>query len=158
MIRTYDVYLTLSVPLLLMSWQHKEPGHHRPWYWRQMVLSILSEYFSFTTRRVNSSNATEYHQPFWIMWLLWSYQRNCISNGHRNFGGNMSYFSISTVPADGLAPSGARSSAGTVICHVQVLCLLGPALKLICPWTKWPPFRRRYFQMHFRQWKVLYFD
>ena len=26
------------------------------------------------------------------------------------------------------------------------------------PWTRWPPFRRRYFQMHFREWKVLYFD
>ena len=25
-------------------------------------------------------------------------------------------------------------------------------------WTKWPPFPRRYFQMHFRRWKVLYFD
>ena len=22
------------------------------------------------------------------------------------------------------------------------------------PWTKWPPFRRRYLQMHFREWKV----
>ena len=27
----------------------------------------------------------------------------------------------------------------------------------ICPWTKWPPFRRRHFQMHFREWKSLYF-
>ena len=26
------------------------------------------------------------------------------------------------------------------------------------PWTKWPPFRRRYFHMHFREWKVLHFD
>ena len=26
------------------------------------------------------------------------------------------------------------------------------------PWTKWPSFRRRYFQMHFREWKVLYFN
>ena len=25
------------------------------------------------------------------------------------------------------------------------------------PWTKWLPFRNRYFQMHFREWKVLYF-
>ena len=23
------------------------------------------------------------------------------------------------------------------------------------PWTKWPPFRRRHFQMHFCEWKVL---
>ena len=30
--------------------------------------------------------------------------------------------------------------------------------QLISPWTKWPPFRRRYFQMHFREWKVVYFD
>ena len=26
------------------------------------------------------------------------------------------------------------------------------------PWTKWPPFRRRYFQIHFREWKCLNFD
>ena len=25
------------------------------------------------------------------------------------------------------------------------------------PWSKWPPFRRRSFQMHFREWKDLYF-
>ena len=30
--------------------------------------------------------------------------------------------------------------------------------KLIFPWTKWPPFRRRHFQKHFLQWKSLYFD
>ena len=24
-------------------------------------------------------------------------------------------------------------------------------------WKKWPQFRRRYFQMHFTEWKVLYF-
>ena len=29
---------------------------------------------------------------------------------------------------------------------------------LITPWTKWLPFRIQYFQMHFREWKVLYFD
>ena len=26
------------------------------------------------------------------------------------------------------------------------------------PETKWPLFRRRHFQMHFHEWKVLYFD
>ena len=25
------------------------------------------------------------------------------------------------------------------------------------PWRKWPPFCRRYFRMHFREWKILYF-
>ena len=30
--------------------------------------------------------------------------------------------------------------------------------KLIFPCTKLPPFRRRHFQMHFREWKILYFD
>ena len=29
---------------------------------------------------------------------------------------------------------------------------------LISPWTKWPSFCRRYFHMHFREWKVWYFD
>ena len=37
-------------------------------------------------------------------------------------------------------------------------------LKLTCahinslPWTKWPPFRRRHFQMHFHEWNVLHLD
>ena len=26
------------------------------------------------------------------------------------------------------------------------------------PRQKWPPYRRRYFQMHCREWKVLWFD
>ena len=26
------------------------------------------------------------------------------------------------------------------------------------PWTKWLPFLRQHFQMHFLEWKVLYFD
>ena len=29
---------------------------------------------------------------------------------------------------------------------------------LIFPWTKWPTFPRRHFQMLFREWKVWYFD
>ena len=31
-------------------------------------------------------------------------------------------------------------------------------LKLISPWTKWPPFCRWSFQMHFCEWKALYID
>ena len=34
--------------------------------------------------------------------------------------------------------------------------LLAFHVLIIFPWTKWPRFRRRYFQMHFREWKVLY--
>ena len=30
--------------------------------------------------------------------------------------------------------------------------------ELIFPWTKWPPFRRRLFQMYFLEWKFLYFN
>ena len=29
---------------------------------------------------------------------------------------------------------------------------------LVSRWTKWSPFRRRFFQMHIREWKFLYFD
>ena len=29
---------------------------------------------------------------------------------------------------------------------------------LISPWTKWPPFRGRFFQMHFLQWTWIDFD
>ena len=30
--------------------------------------------------------------------------------------------------------------------------------QLISSWTKWPPFCRCHFQIHFYEWKVLYFD
>ena len=29
-------------------------------------------------------------------------------------------------------------------------------LKLISQWTKWPPFRRRYFQTHFCEWSFVF--
>ena len=31
-------------------------------------------------------------------------------------------------------------------------------IKFISPWTKWLPFSRWHFKMHFHEWKVLYFD
>ena len=31
-------------------------------------------------------------------------------------------------------------------------------LTLIFPWTKWPPFRRRCFQMHFREWSFVFWS
>ena len=34
--------------------------------------------------------------------------------------------------------------------------LISPLTHL--PWTKWLPFHRRFFHMHFGDWKVLYFD
>ena len=42
---------------------------------------------------------------------------------------------------------------------VNVACKISASIcKLISPWTKWPKLRRRHFQMHFHEWKVLYFD
>ena len=39
------------------------------------------------------------------------------------------------------------------------ICVTRPQwVNSFSPGTKWPPFRRRYFQMHFCEWKVLYFD
>ena len=40
---------------------------------------------------------------------------------------------------------------------IKVYWLLSNMFYFISRWTKWPPFRRRYFQMHFREKKVLYF-
>ena len=42
----------------------------------------------------------------------------------------------------------------------QITCRRGHERKPygISPCTKWPPVRRRYCQLHFREWKVLYFD
>ena len=42
-----------------------------------------------------------------------------IIDSQRNFDGNMSEFVVSTVPADGLAPLGARPSAGTVMTNIR---------------------------------------
>ena len=58
--------------------------------------------------------------------------------------------------------------SGTMTTTLALLVVLGngrchPAAILAViisspPWTKWPQFRRRYFQMHFRERKVLSFD
>ena len=39
-----------------------------------------------------------------------------------------------------------------------VSCLRDYYLTHPPPLIKWPPFCRRYFQMHFPEWKILYFD
>ena len=31
--RQGSFYWAQSIPLLLMTWCHKEPGHQKPWYW-----------------------------------------------------------------------------------------------------------------------------
>ena len=31
--RQGTIYIKQSIPWLLMSWRHKEPGHQKPWYW-----------------------------------------------------------------------------------------------------------------------------
>ena len=38
-----------------------------------------------------------------------------------------------------------------------VICKTSPEILTHLLWTKWPPFRRRYFQIHFHEWKM-YFD
>ena len=52
------------------------------------------------------------------------------------------------------------SSQGICVIYLSVVKWSGMILvcQLIFPWTKWPPLRRRHFQMHFREWKVVYFD
>ena len=42
-------------------------------------------------------------------------------------------------------------------CGMIELCSIGITL-FIFPWTKWPPFHIRHFQVHLYEWKVLYFD
>ena len=50
------------------------------------------------------------------------------------------------------------SSLKYCLCNSDVIMWVIHSPQLISPWTKWPPFRRRYFQMHFREWKVLHLD
>ena len=48
--------------------------------------------------------------------------------------------------------------------HYDVIVMCNTTLSLVVlklphpPWTKWPPFRRQYIQMHLWDWKVWYFD
>ena len=51
---------------------------------------------------------------FWIMWSTGKMLHKIIEGG-RNYTKNVSDFVVSRVPADGLAPLGARASAGTII-------------------------------------------
>ena len=43
---------------------------------------------------------------------------------------------------------------GMILMALSSLCYTSSLCYLIFTWTKWPPFPRRYFQMHFREWKV----
>ena len=61
----------------------------------------------------------------------------------------MSNIIIITVPADGLAPNGARPSAGTVMAKGPI-CMYRTSTQL-SPWTKWPPFYRQHFHVHFHE-------
>ena len=38
---------------------------------------------------------------------------------------------------------------------MDITCGCWASIRLISPWTKWPPFRRRHFQMHFLEWKCI---
>ena len=73
-------------------------------------------------------------QHFWERHRRWDKNRACESN------------------AAGRYPS--RVSVTDHQIHSQT----APLTINLFLWTKWPRFRRRYFQMHFREWKVLYFD
>ena len=56
-----------------------------------------------------------------------------------------------------LPPSRYWRSAGTALNKEKTWCL---SFENCClthlPWTKWPPFRRWHFQVHFNEWKVVF--
>ena len=43
------------------------------------------------------------------------------------------------------------------LCYLGRHCMIWHACLTHLPWTKWPPFRRRRFQMHLHEWKARYF-
>ena len=79
----------------------------------QMMLLILKMLWDFT----------RYLQTFWMMStspLMWYGTTERL----RNMEENMSKFSVSAMPADDLAPLGARSSAGTVLTKFMSVYLM----------------------------------
>ena len=82
------------------------------------------------------------------------------------------FYMVNMIPGDGSTTTGVRpdsvvpiilapkeltpwSTAGQKEAGVGVT--KAPSLTQF-PWTKWPPFRRRRFHMHFREWKCFYFN
>ena len=59
----------------------------------------------------------------WLFWMMWFGYQNVIWNcdRQRNLDVNMSNFVVSHVPADGLAPCVARTSAGTVMTKFNLI-------------------------------------
>ena len=51
-----------------------------------------------------------------------------------------------------------RALRGHSITSFHVAVIIKPYASSSAPGTKWPPFCRRCFLMHFREWKVLYFE
>ena len=72
---------------------------------------------------------------------------------------SMSNFVGCTAPADGLAPSGARASAGTVMTRFGSLIHMGPTLEGITHLglKKMADILQETFQLYFLEWKLFIF-
>ena len=91
-------------------------------------------------------------QPWWI-WINTSCEfimNDCITTTKQNTTKPRAYFLGYTVAAKIIFDECRCRRAA-------IISVSGPVNQLISPGLKWPPFRRRYFQVHFREWKILYF-
>ena len=96
------------------------------WYWKDHIVQHRS--FSISQILKVQWDFMRSHRPFWLMSS--SPQRwHGIVDNNWNLKENMFIFPVITVPTDGLAPSGARASAGTVITKVGSRKYTGLALK-----------------------------
>ena len=91
---------------------------------------------SFHIVSLNSMNSTWSAKRFCIIFsvilnnVIWSNKRKLkITYSQRHFIEIMHIFVVISVPADGLAPFGARTSAGTVMTKFGLIIYMGPALE-----------------------------
>ena len=92
-----------STLVQVMAWCHRTTNHYLSQCWPRSV----SPFVVTGPQWVKGSC-----QPFWMMS---SNLKQLHIDGCRSFHENMNNFVVSTVPADGLAPDGARPSACTVV-------------------------------------------
>ena len=128
----------VSRDITVVSYEQWSIGYHQPIYclgnwWFRCAVHYSKQswlYITFPSQHWywKGFDNFGFHWPFWI--TLSAQQRwLAITDSQRNLIENVCNFEVSNVPADGLAPLGARTSAGTLMSKFGSHIHLEPALE-----------------------------
>ena len=106
-------------------------------YWVQYCMLVTKEGPIYQNKTKQISGLASKNLAFFIKYYIWFSRK------------------LSKTP---LAPLAVLLAPGYWTVGYVEPCIVFACSALNSPWTYWLPFRRQYFQTHFHEWKVLYFD